>query len=60
MTREHLTQALVPLYLGRTASFFSEIAALDEGAYMDRLLSLDREYETLRPSLVDRWNAERR
>jgi hypothetical protein len=57
MNREHLAQALVPLYLGRTASFFAEIASADEAARSERLAALEREYEQLRPYLVERWNA---
>ncbi len=60
MSREHLTQALVPLYLGRTASFFAEIASADEQAHRLRLEALEREYEGLRPLLLERWNAEDR
>jgi glucosylglycerate synthase len=58
MNRQHLTQALVPLYLGRVASFFAEIASADEATYMKRLTALDREYEGMRPYLVERWNAD--
>lgn len=58
MNREHLTQALVPLYLGRTASFFSEIASMDEPAHRERLAALQREYEDLRPYLLELWTAE--
>jgi hypothetical protein len=58
MSREHLTQALVPLYLGRTASFFEEIASADETAHTQRLAALEREYEERRVYLVERWNAE--
>lgn len=60
MNREHMTQALVPLYLGRTASFFAEIAAADETTHAQRLSALEREYEGLRPYLVERWTAEGR
>ncbi|MEO6447520.1 MAG: hypothetical protein ABIZ91_05920 [Gemmatimonadaceae bacterium] len=60
MNREHLTQALVPLYLGRTASFFAEIASADESAHTQRLAALEREFEGLRPYLVERWNVEGR
>jgi len=59
MNREHLVQALVSLYLGRTASFFAEIARWNETAMAERLTALEREFETLRPYLVERWNAER-
>jgi len=58
MGREHLTQVLVPLYLGRTASFFAEIAAADEPAHQERLAALQHEYEALRPYLLERWNAQ--
>ena len=60
MSREHLTQALVPLYLGRTASFFEEIASADETAHTERLTALEREYEDKRPYLAECWNAEGR
>lgn len=58
MSREHLTQALVPIYLGRTAAFFTEISSADEQAHLERLVRLDREYERLRPYLIERWNDE--
>ncbi len=58
MKREHLTQALVPLYLGRTASFFAEIEGLDEPAHRERLTALEREYEARRPYLLELWNTE--
>jgi hypothetical protein len=58
MNREHLTQALVPLYLGRVASFFAEIASADETTHMKRLTALEQEYEDMRPYLVERWNAD--
>ncbi|MEP7027195.1 MAG: hypothetical protein ABI960_01240 [Candidatus Eisenbacteria bacterium] len=58
MSREHLAQAMVPLYLGRVASFFSEIAALSEEAYATRLAALEGEFESLRPSLVESWKSE--
>lgn len=60
MNREHLTQALVPLYLGRTASFFTEIASADESVHGRRLAELEDVYEELRPRFVEQWNAEGR
>jgi len=60
MGHEHLTQALVPLYLGRTASFFAEIAGADEPAHQERLTALQNEFEALRPYLLERWNAQGR
>ena len=58
MNREHLTQAMIPLYLGRTASYFAEIDSVDEAAQSERLAALELEYERLRPHLLERWNAE--
>lgn len=58
MTREHLTQALVPLYLGRTASFFAEIERGDDAAHRERLSALEREYEGRRPYLLECWNTD--
>ncbi len=58
MNREHLTQAMVPLYLGRTASFFAEIASADEPALRERITALEHEYESRRPYLLELWNSE--
>lgn len=58
MSREHLTQAMVPIYLGRTASFFSEISSADEPALLERMVALEQEYERSRPYLIECWNAE--
>jgi hypothetical protein len=59
MNRNHLAQALVPLYLGRTASYFAEIASAGSVAIpAETLATLEREYERQRPRLVERWNAD--
>ena len=58
MNREHLTQALVPLYLGRTASFFAEIASAEPSVHEQRLAALEGEYRNLRPYLIEQWNHE--
>jgi len=55
MPREHLTQALVPLYLGRTGSFLDEMSSGGESGHPDRLQALEREYARLRPSFVEHW-----
>ena len=60
MNREHLTQALVPLYLGRVASFFSDIVAADEDTYTERLATLEHEFGRLRPYFLELWNADGR
>ncbi|MCC6651605.1 MAG: hypothetical protein IT348_10700 [Candidatus Eisenbacteria bacterium] len=57
MNREHAIQALVPIYLGRAASHFAEIASSDEAEHQGRLNSLESEFARLRPVLLNRWNA---
>ncbi len=57
MNREHTIQVMVPLYLGRTASHFTEIASVDETEHRSRLKALEDEFARLRPMLLDRWNA---
>jgi hypothetical protein len=56
MRREHVTQALIPLYLGRTGSFLVEQASRNP-AEVDRALeTLCVEFERAKPSLVEFWN----
>lgn len=57
MNAEHLTQALVPLYLGRTASFLAELARDGEFDLGARLAALDDAFAAARPRLVERWGA---
>jgi len=55
--RDHLLQALVPLYLGRTASFVletSESTAEDVEAVIEDLC---RRFEERKPDLVAQWEA---
>jgi hypothetical protein len=56
MRREHLVQALVPLYLGRLATIAS-LPANDDAAVQQQLEALGQELERSRPYLVDRWGA---
>ena len=58
MNREHLSQALLPLYLGRTASYITDMAAADDAAIEGRIEALELEFETSRPYLIERWNSE--
>jgi hypothetical protein len=55
MRREHVVQALAPLYLGRTGSFFRQYAAASETEVEDALESLCREFEAAKPDLIQRW-----
>jgi hypothetical protein len=56
MRREHVVQALAPLYLGRTGSFLRQFAAAPEAEVEEALESLCREFERSKPDLVQRWN----
>lgn len=55
--REHLVSALVPLYLGRTASFLLENDESDAATVAARLEELCRRYESAKPRLVRGWTA---
>jgi len=56
--REHLTRALVPLYLGRAAAFIAENEARDPADAEQALEAVCREYERAKPSLVESWPLE--
>jgi hypothetical protein len=55
--RDHLLQALVPLYLGRASCFVAENMETDSSAFKHRVEALCLEYERFKPYLLDRWNA---
>ena len=57
--REHLVQALVPLYLGRAASFLLESSGRDLRLVEGRLEDLCLEFEAQKPQLVGRWMGEK-
>jgi len=56
MRREHIVQALAPLYLGRTGSFLRQYATSPEPVVDEALENLCREFERSKPDLVQRWN----
>jgi hypothetical protein len=56
MRRDHITQALAPLYLGRTGAFLLRHADADPPAVEAALESLCSRFEQLKPALVERWN----
>ena len=58
MHRDHLIRALVPLYLGRAASFLAENAAREAAAVEERLEALGLGFEKEKPHFVRRWKAE--
>jgi hypothetical protein len=56
--REHLLRALVPLYLGRTASFVLDTEGLTSAEAEHRIETLCLAFEKQKPYLVDRWRRE--
>ena len=56
MDREHITRALMPLYLGRVASFLSEHAVADPIDVEKDLERLSQQFERAKPYLIERWN----
>jgi len=57
LDREHLLQSLIPLYLGRTASFVLEVREADAAQVEERIEELARMFEEQKPYLLERWNA---
>ncbi|HEX7079250.1 MAG TPA: hypothetical protein VF363_12575 [Candidatus Eisenbacteria bacterium] len=53
--RDHLVQALVPLYLGRAASFLLECVGKDLAEIASRADALALEFETMKPHLLRHW-----
>jgi hypothetical protein len=60
MRREHIVQALAPLYLGRTGSFLQQYATSPEPVVDEALENLCREFERSKPDLIERWNKSSR
>ena len=60
LDREHLLQSLVPLYLGRTASFVLEVTESTATQVEERIESLCQVFEAERPYLVRCWDAARK
>jgi hypothetical protein len=54
--RQHVTQALVPLYLGRVASFLAEHAGHPASMVWKGLEALCQQYERALPDLAARWS----
>jgi len=58
INRDHLLQALTPLYLGRINSFLSEDHLASAIGARERTKKLRGEFETLKPYLAERWKAQ--
>jgi hypothetical protein len=55
MDRAHIAQALMPLYLGRVASFLMQHRASGSRAVEQDLEQLSRQFERAKPYLIERW-----
>ncbi len=55
MGRDHLLEAITPLYLGWAASFTGEMRNGTEEAIEERLERLSRHFETQKKYLISRW-----
>ena len=55
MDREHLLKSMIPLYLGRTASFVLEMQQSTAADVENRIELLCLEYENLKPYLMEKW-----
>jgi hypothetical protein len=60
ISRDHLVRAAVPLYLGRVASFSSEVSGLPPREAGERLEALCIQFERCRGELVALWTAPAR
>jgi glucosylglycerate synthase len=59
ITRDHLLQALVPLYRGRVGSFVLDNYRADAEQIETKLESLGVQYEQMKPHLVENWTAKK-
>jgi hypothetical protein len=59
MDRQHLVRSILPLYMGRVASFVGEVAASDAAGVEARLEQLCVAFESAKPYLIERWRAPR-
>jgi hypothetical protein len=55
MNPQHLLQTLTPLYLGRTASWINQAAALGAAEVEVELDALCGRFEAMKPAVVDGW-----
>jgi hypothetical protein len=59
LNRDHLVQALVPLYRGQLCSFLLEHASASAETMEAQLELLCQEFERQKPYLVERWKVKR-
>ncbi|MBV8478414.1 MAG: hypothetical protein JOZ36_17285 [Acidobacteria bacterium] len=56
INRDHIIQALVPLYRGRTLTFISENESTSAEQIESSIECQCAEFERLKPYLLDTWN----
>ncbi len=59
LPREHLLRALIPLYLGRVASLVLGTSSADAVAMEEETEAMCGAFESVKPYLLDRWDAPR-
>jgi glucosylglycerate synthase len=57
LDRDHLLQSLVPLYLGRTASFVLEVTDSSAAQVEERIERLCQVFEAQKPYLAQQWDS---
>lgn len=58
MNRDHLLQALAPVYRGRISSYLLENSGVDGPALRERNEALQVAFERMKPSLVEAWRGK--
>lgn len=58
--REHLLKSMIPLYLGRVASFVKENQDSSAKEVEEKIESLCRGFEEMKPYLIERWGQDHR
>jgi glycosyltransferase involved in cell wall biosynthesis len=56
MHREHLLKSMIPLYLGKVASFVRENQESSAQEVEEKIESLCRVFEEMKPYLIERWS----
>ncbi len=55
--REHLLKSMIPLYLGRVASFVKDNGESSSNEVEEKIESLCKVFEEMKPYLIDRWGS---
>ena len=56
--REHLLKSMIPLYLGRVASFVKENRESSSKEVEEKIESLCKVFEEMKPYLIERWTTD--